>query len=432
MSKGSDAIDSIRRLAKSKFSGLIQLISGADGGRQRLRLSSIEHHGPDARGRHRGARFRRRNGEPPACFGQAGYTSQYGSRAHRPARRATMTSRLLLIPHHLIGAAAFAPMLLAISVSLAPAERLDGINVIEVPDHPFGSASAELALARAKQVGAGAVAIVPFLWQSSPSSPDIVRGADMPDEAVRAAVRQAHKAGFTVIVKPHVWVPQSWAGAVALATEDDWHAWFAGYRRAIAQVGRIAAEEHVDALAIGTELAKTTHRPEWFEIVAAARAAFAGTLTYFAHNTEEAERIPFWAQLDAIGVTLYPPLGADQDRAGRLAAMRDVADRLDALSAASGKPVLVGEIGLRSAVGAAAKPWESAEERESPPDPLLQAEVLGDWLAVLDRPTIRGVLIWRWLTDPDAGGPADTDFTVQGKPAEAILQCAWKVHCGRR
>jgi hypothetical protein len=72
VSKGSDVIDSIRRLAKSKFSGLIQLISGADGGRQRLRLSSIEHHGPDARGRHRGLRFRRRNGEPPACFGQAG------------------------------------------------------------------------------------------------------------------------------------------------------------------------------------------------------------------------------------------------------------------------------------------------------------------------------------------------------------------------
>ena len=86
-------------------------------------------------------------------------------------------------------------------------------------------------------------------------------------------------------------------------------------------------------------------------------------------------------------------------------------------------------IGLRSARGAAAKPWESAEERAAVPDPLLQAEVLADWLAALDRPAIRGVLVWRWFTDPDAGGAADTDFTVQRKPAEGVLMCFWIARC---
>ena len=153
-------------------------------------------------------------------------------------------------------------------------------------------------------------------------------------------------------------------------------------------------------------------------------------LTYFAHNIEEAERIPFWARLDVIGITLYPPLGSDTDRTGRIAKMRTVGDKLDALAAATGKRIVVGEVGLRSAVGAAAKPWESAEERASAPDPLLQAEVLADWISVLDRPAIRGVLVWRWFTDPGAGGPADTDFTVQGKPAEGVLLCAWRLRCG--
>ena len=51
--------------------------------------------------------------------------------------------------------------------------------------------------------------------------------------------------------------------------------------------------------------------------------------------------------------------------------------------------------------------------------------MLEDWLAALDRPAIEGVLIWRWFTDPDAGGPADTDFTVQGKAAAAMLRHAW-------
>jgi hypothetical protein len=59
----------------------------------------------------------------------------------------------------------------------------------------------------------------------------------------------------------------------------------------------------------------------------------------------------------------------------------------------------------------------------------LQAAVIGDWLAALDRPAIRGVLIWNWLTDPAAGGQSDADFTVQSKPAERILFCAWTRVC---
>jgi len=326
--------------------------------------------------------------------------------------------------------------LLALAASIAvfgPAhsQRLDGFNVIATPDHPFGSPSAESALIAAKRLGATTVAIVPFLWQASPSSPDVRDGNDMPDDALRKAIRQARKRSFIVIVKPHVWVPESWAGAVEPTSEPSWSTWFSRYRSELERVARIAAEEGADGLAIGTELAKTTQRPEWTELIAAVRAAFPGTLFYVAHNVDEAEAVPFWPLLDVIGVSLYPPLGADGDRAGRLAVMRAVAERLDALSRRVGKPILVGEIGLRSAKGAAAKPWESAEERAASADPRLQAEVLADWLAVLDRPAIRGVLIWRWFTDPEAGGLNDTDFTVQGKPAEAVLLCAWTYVCRR-
>jgi len=324
--------------------------------------------------------------------------------------------------------------LMALTVSVAvlgPArgQRLDGFNIIVTPDHPFGSASAERALIAAKRLGATTVAIIPFLWQASPSSPNIRGGNDMPNDALRQAIRQARKVGFVVFVKPHVWIPKSWAGAIEPDSEQSWHTWFSRYRCEIERIARIAAEENADGFMIGTELTKTTQRPEWTELIAAARTLFPRTLLYVAHNVDEAEAVPFWPLLDAIGVTLYPPLGADHDRAGRLAVMRAVADRLDALSSRVGEPVVVAEIGLRSATGAAAKPWESAEERTTSADPQLQAKVLADWLAVLDRPSIHGVLIWRWFTDPAAGGLKDTDFTVQGKPAEAVLLCAWTPGC---
>jgi hypothetical protein len=311
------------------------------------------------------------------------------------------------------------------------AERFDGANLIMTPGHPFGGASARRSLANLKRLGASAIAVVPFFWQSSPGSPDIVRGSDMTDVVLRAAIRDARALGFAVLVKPQVWIPTSWAGAVAMDAEDGWRRWFASYRGELARIARLAEEEKATALAIGTELAMSTQRPEWLDLIAAARVGYSGTLLYVAHNADEAETVPFWDKLDAIGVSLYPPLGADHDRAERRRVMRAEADRLDVLAKRTGKSIVVAEIGLRSAQGAAAKPWESAEERASAADPSLQAEVLADWLKVLDRPTIRGVIIWRWFTDPDAGGPADTDFTVQGKPAERVLLCAWTPACAK-
>jgi hypothetical protein len=308
-------------------------------------------------------------------------------------------------------------------------DRLDGFNVIATPGHPFGSAAAKTSLVEARRLGAKAIAVVPFLWQSSPASPDIQRGTDMTDAELRTAIRDAHALGFTVLVKPHVWVPDSWAGAVAMKSDGDWREWFANYRRELQRIAQIAKDERAEAFAIGTELALTSQRPEWNDLIDAAREAYSGRLLYVAHNVEEADAVPFWQQLDTIGVTLYPPLGTDDDRDGRLQTMRAAAEQLDALAMRTGKSIVVGEIGLRSAVGAAARPWESAEERAAPPEPSLQAAVLADWLTVLDRPAIRGVLIWRWFTDPGAGGLTDTDFTVQGKPAEHVLLCAWTRRC---
>ena len=279
----------------------------------------------------------------------------------------------------LILAIAFGPLARPCAAAEAmPEQRLDGFNVIEATGHPFGSAAARAALANAKQLGAGAIAIIPFLWQPQPASTGVLRGDDMADIELRTAIRDAHSLGLAVVVKPHVWVPESWAGAIAMNSASAWQDWFANYRRALGPIARIAEEEKAEALAIGTELSQTTQQPQWNALIGETRRVYSGRLLYVAHNIEEAEGVPFWNQLDAIGVTLYPPLGVDDDRAGRRATMHSLANRLDVLASRTGKSVVVGEIGLRSAKGATAKPWESAEERKTVPDPSLQAQVIAD------------------------------------------------------
>ncbi len=326
---------------------------------------------------------------------------------------------------------ALSTLILLATGQATQAQRLDGFNVIAAEGHPFGSASARQALKTARALGAKAVAVIPFLWQPTPSSEEIVRGSDMGDAELAAAIRDARALGFFVLVKPHVWVPGSWAGAVEPGSEAAWRAWFTRYRVEILRIARVAQAEGADALALGTELTKAIGRPEWLELTVAVRAVFTRELIYVAHDLKEAEAVPFWDRLDAIGVSLYPPLGSDEDRAGRIATMQGVAEGLDRLAKRVDKPVIVAEIGVRSAVGAAAKPWESAEERVARADPQLQADLLADWLGALNRPSVRSVLVWRWLTDPRAGGVADTDFTVQGKPAERILMCAWAAGCAK-
>ncbi len=331
----------------------------------------------------------------------------------------------------LAGALLLAGLYAAAAAQTPSVPRLDGFNMIAVPGHAFGSADAGRAIAQAKRLGANSLAVVPFLWQPAPESPLIARGGDMPDEELRAAIRQIRAAGLRAVVKPHVWVPKRWAGAVAPADEEGWRQWFEGYGQAVLHIARVAAKEKAAAFVIGTELKRTVQRPEWLPLIANLRAVFPGPLIYVAHNIDGAEKVPFWGRLDAVGLSLYPPLGPDDDHAAHRAVIDAVAARIDALAERTGKPVVVGEVGIRSAKGAAAMPWQSAEEREAQAAPRLQAEVLSDWLRALDRPSVRGVLVWRWLSDPAAGGLQDTDFTVQGKPAAQVLHCIWSGACAR-
>jgi hypothetical protein len=302
---------------------------------------------------------------------------------------------------------------------------MHGFNLIQDTHARFGSSQALISMQRMRASGANTVAFVPFLWQRKPDSVDIVRGSDMSDGELAQGIRAAHRLGMRVIVKPQVWVPDTWAGAVHMNNDADWAAWFAHYQTALLDLAAVAQREHAEGFVIGTELDQTVTRAAWPALIARVRGVFRGKLTYVAHNVEGAQQVPFWPSLDEIGVTLYPSLTDDTRPDEWLRVMRATSSGLQDLSRREGRPVMVAEIGLRSAKGAAAKPWESAEERRAQADDKLQSDVLHMWLTTLDRQRVQTVLVWRWISRPDAGGRNDTDFTVQGKEAERMLTSAW-------
>lgn len=290
-----------------------------------------------------------------------------------------------------------------------------GVNLIATPDAPLGSPACERSLRHLRDLGGNAIALIPFLWQPGPNDPRIVLGDAVSLHHLRAGIRQAKDLGLKVMVKPHVWVPQTWAGAIEFREAADQAEWLRRYRAILLDLAILAQEEGAEALALGTELRGVSGDPTWTGIIADVRARFRGSVTYVAHWDGELDRLPFRTLLDIPSISLYPPLGADD--AG-------LAGRIDALAAALARqgPLWIGELGLRSAVGGQAKPWESPEERDAHPDGDLQARVLDHWLTALNRHGLHDILLWRWFSDPDAGGPQDTDFTLQGKAAEAVMK----------
>jgi nucleotide-binding universal stress UspA family protein len=334
-----------------------------------------------------------------------------GKREGQGLRRGDASRRGILK----LGAALTAMGLLPPACASQQAAPWRGANLIATPEVPLGSAACEQSLRHLRGLGANAVALIPFLWQPGPGDPSIILGDAVSLDQMRAGIRQARGLGLRVMVKPHIWVPQTWAGAIEFARAEDRAEWLRRYRAILLDMAELAQAEGAEALALGTELRGVSGDPAWTEIIAAVRGRFRGTLTYVAHWDGELDRLSFRPLLDMPAVSLYPPLGADD--AG-------LAARIDTLAAELARkgPLWIGELGLRSAVGAQTKPWESPEERDAHPDGGLQARVLDHWLTALDRHGMRDILVWRWFSDPDAGGPRDTDFTLQGKPAEAVLK----------
>ena len=291
-----------------------------------------------------------------------------------------------------------------------------GANV-KVSDHaPWQSAAAAQSLAALAKTGASKALLVAFVWQATPQSTDPVLGSDSSMEAMRTALRQSIKAGLQPTLKVHLWIPGHWAGDAA---PTDQTAWFAAYQSALLPLAKLAQDEHAQALVIGTELRKLQDAPQWPALVAAVRKVYTGKLLYVADGMEYAERFRYWSLFDAVGTSLYPRLSEATD--ARTAEMNAAAQRLQQLGKRVGKPVWVAELGLRSARGSLAAPWESPEQRTAAVDTRLQLQVLQQWRKVLQAHGVEGIALWCWYTDPKAGGPGDSDFTVQGKPAEQVL-----------
>jgi len=308
---------------------------------------------------------------------------------------------------------------------------MHGYAFLQDSEIKFDNPSSFEALRRMKMTGANAVVFVPFFRQSRISSGEIGFSDAVTDKQLIRAIDNAHHLRLKVILKPQVLVKYGWSGNIRFSTDNDEERWFERYNDLLAHYARLAQREHVDALAVGTELSGIETSPRWHRLISDIRKIYHGRLTYVAHGVEGVKRFSAWKELDAVSVSLYPSLGDSMDQKAIREHIEQTLSELKQATDTLSRQVWVLEVGVPSAQGGLRTPWDwyRLSEEGAKPDTEAQDIAIAQWLQALDKPWINAVFIWCWYSDPDAGGMNNNDYTLQNKPAEKQVDCLWSGKC---
>jgi Glycoside Hydrolase Family 113 len=268
-----------------------------------------------------------------------------------------------------------------------------------------------------QQTGARWLGMVVNFYQNGYNSTDVFAGTGTPSpDDLAAGITTARAQGFQVFVFPLLTVlnvPNNWGAGVHFDDPAQSAAWFAGYWRALEPYAAAAARAGAAQLSIGHEYGgmETAPASQWKAFIQYVHAAFPGKLTYDINWSELGNAPQSWMSdplLSYIGISEYTPLtnapqalSTDQMLAvwhGKLLPL------LDKLSAVTGKPIILAEIGYRNTADSLYQPWVWHTSAAAAPQ--LQADAYSAAAeAVFSDPHVDGIFFYAWRNGQFAPSP---------------------------
>jgi hypothetical protein len=272
-------------------------------------------------------------------------------------------------------------------------------------------------------LGADTVLLVIDARQENGTSSHIyldMRTTPTPDQ-LGALIDHAKKRKLRVVLMPIVLLDNprgiEWRGTLK---PDSWDDWFDSYRDMMTQFSWIAQGHGVDVLVVGSELVSSEPKvDQWTKTINKIRENFKGNLTYSA-NWDHYTSLPFWDQLDLIGMNSYYKLGDDKNVSEKEieSRWRDIQGNILDFQKKVGKPILFLEAGWCSLENAASEPWDYTQS-DLPADNDLQKRLYEAFFNVwYGNPHLGGFMMWEW----PPGEPEEKGYTPKGKPAEQVLR----------
>jgi hypothetical protein len=313
-----------------------------------------------------------------------------------------------------------------------------GFGALSEWNGQFSSASANQAFQTIAALGSNSIELTARIWTQTGTTDTVIAdpAKTESDASLLAGFQAAHAAGLSVVFKAAV-SPLDGTPTSSMAPTDV-AAFFASYQAEIVHLATIAQAGGVETFAIGNEMSSLSgpqYLSYWTDLISAVRQVYHGDLTYAA-ATDEASKVSFWGELDAIGVNTYPPLTTNstptvQDLVNAwnevpsnpywAAAFENKSpvDFLHSLSEQYGKPVLMTEMGYRSMDGTAIEPGSWTINGTA--DPNAQADAYKAFFQVWSAQSgswMKGVELWQWDLNNQY---TSTGYSVMGKPAEAVV-----------
>ncbi|MFT5922317.1 MAG: hypothetical protein ACI8TS_001654 [Flavobacteriales bacterium] len=302
--------------------------------------------------------------------------------------------------------------------------KFNGLSFVGNPK-PVG----EEAFSKVSAINANAITLMPFAYGNSNQGSLTYENLDWQwwgesPEGVESCIQQAKQNDLKVIIKPQIWFNSgTFTGHHRCETEADWKSFEEDYTRFIMIYAELSAKYDLPAFCIGTELCTfaETRQEFWKGLIQEVRSVYNGKLTYAA-NWDSYTRVPFWGELDYVGIDAYFPLSDAKSpvKEDLIKAWGPICDQLEAFSNDLGIQVIFMEWGYRSTDYCAKTPWETGEGNAVNLNSQAQA-IAAVFEGVWHKPWYAGGFIWKWFPNGSRGGSDDNRFTPQNKPAEEVI-----------
>lgn len=310
-----------------------------------------------------------------------------------------------------------------------PQERcdiIDGVTVVapprEFPGNPMDHVD---------QVGAGWISTVPYgMFRIGKTNISFNSGHQWwgeREEGIRTTADLAHSKGIKVMLKPQLWSHTGWIGDQKFESDEEWTEWEKSYTAFISYFAKLAQEDDIEMLCIGTELkSHWKARPQYYiDLIANLRTIYDGELIYSA-NWDSYNEIAFWDKLDYIGLSAYFPLSEEVTPSVEDLQIKwkPITKQLEKISNNHQKKIVFTEFGYLSVDGAAGKTWLLEKNvKRLAVNEQAQANSYSALFSVFENEAYwGGGFLWKWFPFGQGGeGYNERDYTPQGKKAEQIL-----------
>ncbi len=293
----------------------------------------------------------------------------------------------------------------------------------------YGSKLAKESIDSLSTLGVNALAIVPYSFMRDRTKPSFLplmdRAGSETDESVIATHLQAKEKNLYTLLKPQIWVHDSWPGDIKMKSEKDWNLFFDYYYRWIRHYALIAEIYEMDILCLGVELSEATqtHPQKWKELIQKIRGIYSGKITYAANWGNEFEDLSFADQLDYIGINCYYPLSKNKhpDKDDLVHGFKKIAQKIKQKSIQTGKPILFTEIGFRSIQA----PWIQPHERHNGQKITQKDQALCYQIVLKElegQNWCAGIFWWKWPSYLNHRKPNNSGFTPNRKLAAKVFK----------